>query len=228
MGKKKSGRLATQSLLLHGVNRLGRVASFQKKGRFNAVKLGAKGKKEEKKVVPISTKEARWYAADDVKKPLASRKANHKPTRLRKSITPGTVLILLAGRFRGKRVVFLKALESGLLLVTGPYKINGVPLRRVNQAYVIATSTRVDVSGVNTKQINDAFFARAKKDKSSKDAEFFTEESKKAERPAEKKKAQVAVDTPVLKAIKDVEFLKHYLNAKFSLTKGQKPHELKF
>jgi len=67
----------------------------------------------------------RFYPADDVKKPL-KRRATQKPTKLRSSITPGTVLILLAGRFKGKRVIFLSQLPSGLLLVTGPFKVNGV------------------------------------------------------------------------------------------------------
>lgn len=97
------------------------------------------------RLVPTS-KAPRYYPADDIRQPKKSRKSP-KPTKLRPSIVPGVVLIVLAGRFRGKRVVFLKQLESGLLLVTGPYKINGVPLRRVNQAYVIATSTKVDLEG---------------------------------------------------------------------------------
>ena len=67
----------------------------------------------------------RFYPADDVKKPLRRRGAP-KAAKLRASLTPGTVVILLAGRFKGKRAIFLKQLESGLLLVTGPFVVNGV------------------------------------------------------------------------------------------------------
>merc|ERR1712046_488979 len=95
-------------------------------------------------------KAPKYYPADDVvTKPKSSRELASKGiAKLKSSIKPGSVLILLAGRFRGRRVVFLKQLPSGLLLVTGPYAVNGIPLPRVNQAYVIATSTKVDISKV--------------------------------------------------------------------------------
>ncbi len=60
----------------------------------------------------------------------------------------------------------------------GPYNLNGVPLRRVNQAYVIATSTSVDVSGVNVNAtFNDAFFAKKAAQKGA-DGKFIKTDSK--------------------------------------------------
>lgn len=96
-----------------------------------------------------------------------------RPTSFRPSLQPGAVLIILAGRFRGKRVVLLKTLSQGVLLVTGPFKINGVPIRRVNARYVIATSTKVDVSCVDVSKFDDAYFAREKTEKKSDKEEFF-------------------------------------------------------
>lgn len=78
----------------------------------------------------LMVKQFKWYPAEDVKRQVRTKKTG--VAKLRTGIVPGSVLILLAGRFRGKRVVFLKQLESGLLLISGPHKVNGVPLKRVN------------------------------------------------------------------------------------------------
>ena len=91
------------------------------------------------------------------------------------------MLILTSGRYRGRRVVFLKQLESGLLLVSGPFRVNGVPLKRVNQVYTITTSTKVKTQGADVSKVTDATF----KDKSakSKGRDIFNENQKKTRSP---------------------------------------------
>jgi large subunit ribosomal protein L6e len=193
------------------------------------------------KVTPA--KAPRWYPAENLKRDRPRSKFrtwnNEKKTwvykkqkvTLRSSITPGTVLILLAGKFRGKRVVFLKQLESGLLLITGPYKINGVPIRRVNQAYVIATSTKVELPKTDLKKFDDAYFKKDKKKAAPKaEKKVFAEEGKKPKRslPHHKMVDQKSVDKPLIAVLKKTNFLKAYLRTGFALQKGQYPHRMKF
>lgn len=162
----------------------------------------------------------KYYPAEDVvpkKGPMPVR----NPPKLKKPIVAGQVVILLAGRFAGNRVVFLKQLTSGLLLVTGPYNVNGVPLRRVNQKYVIVTSTKVSVAGVDTSKIDDAFFAR---EKTAKNAEAPEATVTSPARQA----AQTAIDTVLKATIEKEKLLKEYLGQKFTLKKSDRPHLMKY
>jgi len=153
----------------------------------------------------------------------------------RKSITPGTVVILLSGVNRGRRVIALKTLASGNLLVTGPYAVNGVPLRRVNPAYVIATSTKVAVDGVKT-NIDDSFFKKSRRftknelKNASEIRQKRVEAGNEADAKwrAELKNVQKSVDASLLENIKKVEHLKGYLATRFTISNRTRPHELRF
>ena len=127
-------------------------------------------------------KGGRFYPPEDAPVPV-KRQVTHGAPKLKKSLKPGSIVILLAGAFKGKRCIFLKQLESGLLLIAGPRSVNGVPLRRVNQAYVIGTSTGVDVSGIKLDKFTDAYFKPAGGDRKKKNEEtFFEEEGKPAKK----------------------------------------------
>merc|ERR1712048_18384 len=166
-----------------------------------------------------------WYPAENVKE--TPKRHKPKPQKLRKSITPGTVLILLVGRFKGKRVVFLKQLASGLLAVTGPFKLNGVPIRRVHQATTLSTSTKVDLAKVDVSKITDETFAKEKKAQGSKDEKFFKDNLPKVQTSDARKALQKSVDTALLANIKD-KVVQKYIGARFSLTKKDAPHSMAF
>ncbi|KAI9800985.1 MAG: hypothetical protein M1825_003519 [Sarcosagium campestre] len=196
-------------------------------------KFGKGGERD----IPHHTQRAKkWYPAEEE---LQKRKARKtvRPQKPRPTLTPGAILILLAGRFRGKRVVLLSQLPQGVLLVTGPFKVNGVPLRRVNARYVIATSAKVDLSGVEASVLEkvkaDGYFAREKsasKGGKKGEDEFFKQGEPKERKKIESGRAadQKAVDKALIATIKKEPFLVQYLASTFSLRSGDRPHEMKW
>jgi large subunit ribosomal protein L6e len=169
-----------------------------------------------------------WYPVADLKKHFRRQCKKPKASHISAPLTPGQVVIILSGRFRGRRVVYLKKLESNLLLVTGPYKYNGVPLKRVNAAYVLPTNTKLNVNAEVAKDVNDKFFERVDIPRE-KQEDFFEEAQKKKDRITEgRKKMQNDVDTAVKKAVDEVPMMKEYLRNRFALKNGDKPHLMKF
>ena len=127
----------------------------------------------------------------------------------------------------------MDVLIQSLYYWKGPYNINGVPLRRVNQAYVIATSTRVNVSSVNVPEtINDEYFRRQEssidRKKSAKNLLGEKGKEEKRQLPETRVNDQKNLDSQLTPLIEKVPLLKDYLNSRFSLRKGQYPHQLKF
>ncbi|KAL7720045.1 Large ribosomal subunit protein eL6 [Entamoeba marina] len=196
--------------------------------------------------VPVKAGDSKvpsYYPTDDMiqesklKKTVKGAKhtALDKPAwnleKLRKSLVPGTIVIILNGKYAGKRVVYLKqCIKSGSLIVTGPFKVNGVPLLRINQRYVIATSQKIDVSKVDMSGVDVKFFKKVVMRKPAFGKEVSEEDLKKQR---EEKKAlavekQKQVDATLIEEVKKVPMMKEYMQSYFGLKKGEFPHLLKF
>jgi large subunit ribosomal protein L6e len=255
-GKKKEKAHAPRNALLPGgVMRFSRARMYQvkavyKKKKFQAKKVqhvregaikkktigGAKNGGE--RIVKLK-REPR--ALDSEKTRRAKKPRNKKPfsqhrRHLRSTLTPGTVVIMLAGRHKGKHAVFLKQLESGLLLVTGPMKLNSCPLRRINQIYVIATKTKLDMGKVKIgDHLNDTYFKRVKRDRrrhaKGEEGNIFAKKSEEYTVSDQRKKDQIDIDRQLMDVIrhhKDKKLLFGYLGSTFSLRKNQYPHQMVF
>ena len=169
-----------------------------------------------------------WYPVSNLKGHFKRACKIPKKTHISAELVPGQVVIILSGRFRGRRVVFLKKLETGLLLVTGPYKYNGVPLKRVNAAYVLPTNTKLTIDAKVADEIKDDFFKRIEIERK-EEKDFFADEKTKKERITEERRnAQNKIDTEVKKAVDAVPMMKDYLRNRFALKNGDKPHLMKF
>jgi large subunit ribosomal protein L6e len=101
--------ITRNKLLIRGIPLYGRSASYHRSGKWaKKNKKPIEKKKEEKKMIIKEfgkkkekreikrPRETRFYPTEDIPKPIPSRKNHHHPTKLRSSITPGTILIILS------------------------------------------------------------------------------------------------------------------------------------
>ena len=90
------------------------------------------------------------------------------------------------------------------------------------------TSTSVDVAGLDTSKVDDAYFFRAKKRPTKSESAFFTKDFQKEPVSETKKVTQDNVDKQIIAKAAGTPLLKAYLGSKFSLKNGQAPHALVF
>jgi len=179
-------------------------------------------------------KGSKWYPTERTSRKIG-RKRTFSETKLRKSLVPGTILISVQGKFAGKRVVLLGSLPSGMLVVSGPFKLNGVPLRRMHPKRVIASSTKIDLGEWTLPtDISDALFRKPKNQKKEKKsaADFFDKNKKKSDKKDISEDRRLPyikeIDDFLVPKIKAVEHLEQYIRTPFALRNGQYPHLMKF
>lgn len=218
---------------LYRIKDIKKVKPDKPKVAITVVKKIGGAKNGEQRIVKLRKSKAHYPTKALIRQRRAKSLFKNHKRNTRKNLIPGKVLILIAGRHQGKRVVLLKVLASGLLLVNGPLKLNGCPIRRISQRYVICTRTKLNLKKVKIPEhINDTYFKRPTKKRSRRtEGEIFVKKEEKYVPTEQRKKDQAEVDKAIIAVIKkhpQRTLLRKYLKSMFALKTNQYPHQLRF
>eukprot|EP00477_Mikrocytos_mackini_P000576 GAHX01000615.1.p1 GENE.GAHX01000615.1~~GAHX01000615.1.p1 ORF type:complete len:184 (-),score=37.24 GAHX01000615.1:34-585(-) len=165
------------------------------------------------------------------------QKKGSMPTKRFQQKTPvrqiGTIVILLDGKFAGKRAVLLSNRKNGNVLVAGPSSVNGVGLTFIESIKVLGTSVVLDISKVGfdfeTINFNDIRISREERRKNWHDSDReFMAEVKNTVDTDKVKELNDKVNSVLVGEIKKQELLEEYLKDKFGLKAEDKFHAMKF
>uniref|UniRef100_A0A183IKD2 Large ribosomal subunit protein eL6 n=1 Tax=Soboliphyme baturini TaxID=241478 RepID=A0A183IKD2_9BILA len=112
--------------------------------------------------------------------------------------------------------------------------LNGCPLRRTCQSYVIGTKTKLDISSVKLpKHLTDAYFRRPKRQKKNRklEGDIFAVKKEDYVVSEQRKEDQKLVDGMIMDVIykhPEKSFMMGYLKSLFSLKTNQYPHKMVF
>ena len=156
MGKFFSTHLIYKFL----INITQKINSSIKKVKLSNKKLSILFKSKRIEQINSPQKKALTNVDRVIKQKKTPRKKKYKE---RKLFQKGSILILLGKKYNGKKCVFLKYSREGALIVSGPYSVNGIPLRRINRKNAIQTEINIDLTGLNIEFLNDKYFDYLKK-----------------------------------------------------------------
>jgi len=163
-------------------------------------------------------------------KPKSRFRPKDRQTRLRKNMTPGRVCVCLIGPYTSKKVVFLKQLDSGLLLCAC---LNNGSVRRFPQKWLLCTSQAVAISGIqkNLTGWTDSSFSVLKTESADDDGDkedgFFDKNASSKNVPAEFQ-SQVDGTIKAVEGCVDDKYMTMYLKARFTLESDMGPHATNF
>lgn len=171
------------------------------------------------KSISVIKEKTDLYTPDDIPAFVEKemKKFEIKPESPRTDLVKGQIVVVLEGVFASKRVVYLKHLEGEEatdVLCAGPASVNGVPFFKINQRYLLATSTVLDIKADASIDTNNVFKSMIDEYDEPADIEM-TEEEKK-------------LNTKIEEAIKAVKYMKAYLADPFSIDTNKSFYSMKY